>query len=98
MWSKIKEFFKRFWWLALVPLVLFVLHTVFRRETPELDRLIKDKKKEIDSLNKQVNKDSKEAEEAEASLKDSVAKAESTLSDSLKDSKKRDEKAEEFFK
>ena len=49
MWDKIKNFFKKIWWVVLVPVGILLFHLIFRKETPELDRLIKDKKKEIEN-------------------------------------------------
>lgn len=98
MWSKIKEFFSKFWWLFLVPIGLFVIHVIFRKETPELDKLIKEKKKEIKESSKKVEDAKIEVEDAKSVLEDSVEKAEKANERISSEAEERDKKAEEFFR
>ena len=46
MWKKLQEFFKKAWWVVLVPIGLFVLSLVFK-DNENLRKLIKEKQKEI---------------------------------------------------
>ena len=98
MWEKIKEFFKKFWWMLLVPIGLFIAHVVLRKETPELDRLIKEKQKEIKSQESLVEDLSKDASQSETALEHTIEKTEAVLEQISSESEQRDEKAEEFFK
>ena len=98
MWEKIKEFFKKFWWMLLVPIGLFIAHVVLRKETPELDRLIKEKQKEIKNQESLVEDLSKEASKSETALEHAVEDAEAVLEQVSSDSEQRDKKAEEFFR
>lgn len=98
MWEKIKEFFKKFWWMLLVPIGLFIAHVVLRKETPELDRLIKEKQKEIKNQESLVEDLSKEASKSETALEHAVEDAEAVLEQVSSDSEQRDKKVEEFFK
>lgn len=98
MWDKIKNFFKKIWWVVLVPVGILLFHLVFRRETPELDRLIKDKKKEIDKTAEEVEKAESSSETSEDVLKRSLDEASKTTEQIESDALKRDQQAEEFFK
>ena len=98
MWSKIKEFFSKFWWIVLIPIALFVIHTVFRKETPELDKLIKDKQNEIKETYKEVEKAKSEVEKAKEDLESKVEDIKVTVSEIKSDVKERDEKSQEFFR
>lgn len=98
MWSKIKKFFSEIWWIVLVPIGIFVLHVIFKKETPELDKLIKEKKEEIKDFTEKVENSKKEAEEVKSDLKDSVEKANKVNIQISTKAEDRDQKAEEFFK
>ena len=98
MWDKIKNFFKKIWWVVLVPVGILLVHLIFRKETPELDRLIKDKKKEIDKTAGNVEKAESLLETSEESLERSLDEASKTTEQIESDALKRDQRAEEFFK
>ena len=98
MWEKIKEFLKKFWWMLLVPIGLFIAHVVLRKETPELDKLIKEKQKEIKNQESLVDDLSKDASQSETALERAIEDTKAVLEQVSSDSEQRDEKAEEFFK
>ena len=98
MWSKIKKFFSKIWWIVLVPIGIFVIHVIFRKETPELDKLIKEKKDEIKDSTKKVEDTKIEVEDAKSDLKDSIEKANKVSLQISASAEERDQKAEEFFK
>lgn len=96
--SKIKEFFSNFWWLILVPAGLFIFHLLFKKETPELDRQIKEKKKDVKKQEKEAEKAEEKAEESEEDLKDSIRDAQETSIRVSTKAEERDKQAEEFFR
>lgn len=97
MLEKIKEFFKRFWWVFLVPIAVTILHAFFRKATPGLDRLIKEKQKEIKENKKDIEKNEQTKEEAKESLENAIESSKATLGGIAGDSAERDKKAEDFF-
>lgn len=96
--SKIKEFFSNFWWLILVPAGLFIFHLLFKKETPELDRQIKEKKKDVKKQEKEAEKAEEKVEESEENLKDSIRDAQETSVKVSTKAEERDKQAEEFFR
>ena len=98
MWSKIKEFFSNFWWLILVPAGLFIFHLLFKKETPELDQQIKEKKKEIKKQEKEADKKEQAVTKSEEQLKASIEEAEKVSMEVSTKAEERDKQAEEFFK
>ena len=98
MWEKIKSFFSRFWWIVLVPVAIFVLHLVFRKETPELDKLIKEKKKDIEEKSKDKDKAQKNASDAKEDLETAIDTSKDTKSSVDARAEVRDETAKEFFR
>lgn len=98
MWEKIKKFLSKVWWIALVPIAILILHLVFRKETPELDKLIKEKQKEIKEDKKDKESAEKKADKAEESLKDSIEDAKETSIRVETEAEARDKQSEEFFK
>lgn len=96
--SKILSFLKEFWWVVLVPIAVLVFHLIFRKETPELDKLIKEKKKDIEKGKDKVHESSESAKEAEEGLSDAIKASRATSERVASDSEERDKKAEEFFK
>lgn len=97
MLEKIKEFFKRFWWVLLVPIVVMVIHAVFRKTTPGLDRLIREKQKEIKDNHKDIERKEQAEKEAGESLRDAIQSGKTALDSVADDSAERDKKAEDFF-
>lgn len=96
--SKIKEFFSNFWWLILVPAGLFIFHLLFKKETPELDRQIKEKKKDAKKQEKEAEKAEEKTEKSEEELKDSIRDAQETSIKVSTKAEERDKQAEEFFR
>lgn len=98
MWEKIKKFLSKVWWIALVPVAILILHLVFRKETPELDKLIKEKQKEIKENKKDKESAEKKVDKTEESLKDSIEEAKETSIRIETKAEDRDKQSEEFFK
>lgn len=98
MIEKIKNFFKRFWWVFLVPIGIFIFHLIFKKETPGLDRLIKEKQKEIKENKKEVDKNEQSKDKAKESLENAIESSKTALGGIAEDSAERDKRAEEFFK
>lgn len=98
MWDKIKLFFQKFWWLILIPVVMFILHVVFKKETPELDKAIKEKEKEIKQNKKEYEEAQKTASDAKEDLESTITTATETKESIDAGAKARDELAKEFFK
>lgn len=98
MWNKLKTFFQRFWWLILIPVAIFILHVVFKKETPELDKLIKEKEKELKQDKKKHEEAQKTASDAKEDLESTITTATETKESIDAGAKARDELAKEFFK
>lgn len=98
MWDKIKSFFQKFWWIVLVPVAVFILHVIFRRETPELDKAIKEKEKELKQDKKKHEEAQKTASDAKEDLESIITTATKTKESIDAGAKARDELAKEFFK
>lgn len=98
MVEKIINLFKKLWWVILIPIGLFVIKVVFRKDSPELDKLIKDKQKEIKDNEKKVSHSGKEADKTEEALSDSIDRAEEVSTRIETEVEARDKKAEEFFR
>ena len=92
-----KEFFKKFWWYALVPVALFVLSYILRKDTSALKDLISEKKKEIKKTKKEVKDSEEEVKKAEKKLEDEIDKTKETISTQVDDKEKRDEESKKFF-
>lgn len=98
MWDKIKSFFQKFWWIVLVPVAMFILHVVFKKETPELDKAIKEKEKELKQDKKKHEEAQKTASDAKEDLESIITTATETKESIDTGAKARDELAKEFFK
>ena len=98
MWDKIKSFFQKFWWIVLVPVAVFILHVIFRRETPELDKAIKEKEKELKQDKKKHGEAQKTVSDAKEDLESIITTATETKESIDAGAKARDELAKEFFK
>ena len=98
MWSRIKEFFSKIWWVVLVPVGIFILHFLFKKETPELDKLIKEKKKDIKENKKAIKGASLTAAENQEALEDSIESGKETSIKIDTRAQERDNQAGEFFK
>lgn len=92
-----KNILKKFWWAFLVPIGIFILSYVFKKDTSELKKQIAKKKEEIKDLNKEIKKEEKNTENKEEDLNKSIKKTKETLGKNLDDKVDRDEEAKKFF-
>lgn len=98
MWEKIKNFFKTFYWLFLIPIVVFILSKLFGRDTSYLNKKIKEKKQEIKKEEKEIEKEKKKAETKKEELEETLEDTKKTQTQIDTKSELRDKQAEEFFK
>lgn len=95
---KIKQFFKKFWWLILVPVGLFLLTKIFQKDSSELKSLIKEKKVEIKKVDIAIKEKKVEVIKAKEKLKTEVLNTEEVVNTNLDNKEKRDEDAKQYFK
>lgn len=94
--NTIQRFFKKAWWVVLVPIGLFILSFVFK-DNENLKKLIKEKQKEIKKNEKQVKTNEDEVKKSEEDLNKEINKVEDTMKDISEDKEERDEQAKKFF-
>ncbi len=91
------KWLKKFWYLFFIPIILFVLSRIFRFDTSDLDRKIKEKKKEIKNQTKKVEKEEQKVKEKEEKLDASLKSTKEKIKQNLEDKDERDEKAKDYF-
>ena len=98
MWEKIKAFFKKFWYIILVPAGLFILHlfTGSKRDA-KLEEREKIQKKEVKEDKKAVEKTEKEVIKVEKKVEKSIEEVKETIQENLEDKAVRDEKASKYL-
>lgn len=96
MWKKLQEFFKKAWWVVLVPIGLFVLSLVFK-DNENLRKLIKEKQKEIRKDEKNVKTSEEEKKKSEENLDEATEKVKDTMDAISGNKEERDEQAKKFF-
>ena len=98
MWTKIKEFFKRFWYLGLVPIGACLLHLfVGSKKDAKLEEREKIQKKEVKEDKKAVEKTEKEVIKEEKKVEEVVEEVKKVIQDNLEDKAVRDEKASKYL-
>ena len=76
LWEGIKNFFKKFWYVILVPVGLFLIHLIFKDPDKELKKEIKEEEKEIKKEEKEIKKQEEVVEKKETNLKQETQKTE----------------------
>lgn len=98
MWNKIKEFFKKYWGLIIVPIGLFILALFGKKSNKSyIEKEIKEEKAVIEEELKVVEKTEDRVEVVEKAVEEIVNDVEHIIEDNLEDKKVRDEKASSFF-
>ena len=95
--NKIKEFFKKFWWLVFIPLLSFLIAIKSKKPYDEVKEEIKKSKEKIKEKDKEIKTAEKEEEKAKEEVKKKVEDIEKVLDDNLEKKEKRDEEAKKFF-
>ena len=95
--NKIKRFFKKFWYFFLIPIGLFVIARVFKKDTSGTKKLIKEKTKSLKENEKEIKKEKEVVEKNKEDLDNSINHTEEVLNLNLKNKKERDNEAKKFF-
>lgn len=95
--TKIINFFKKFWWLFLAPIGLFLVSYLFKKDSSELESKIKSKKAEIEEVNNKVEEQKTKVEESSSNLDKSIQETKDTIEVNLDNKRERDSEAEKFF-
>jgi hypothetical protein len=95
--SNMKNFFKKFWWYLMIPIGLFFLSYVLRKDTSQLKKQIVSKKEEIKKKEAIVEKEKEEFKKFEGDLVKAKETTQKTLDHNLEKKNERDEKAKDYF-
>lgn len=98
MFTKIKEFFKKWWGLIFVPIGLVILSLLRKKSNNSyIEKEIKEEKKAVEETVKTIEVTESKVETAEKVIEEVMSDVEHTIEDNLEDKKIRDEKAKDFF-
>lgn len=98
MFTKIKDFFKKWWGLILVPIGLFILSLFGKKSNNSyIEKEIKEEKKVIEETTKTIESIESKVEIVEDVVEEVLSDVNDTIEDNLEDKKIRDEKAKNFF-
>jgi peptidoglycan hydrolase CwlO-like protein len=92
-----KEMIKKFFWYALIPIGLFILSVIFKKDTSNLNDLIKKKKEEIKNTDKKIKDQEEQVKDSKKELDIVVDDIEKVKEKNLDNKKERDEEAKDFF-
>lgn len=97
MMKKIKEFFRKFWWVIFIPLIAFVISRYSKRPYSEVIKEIRDTKKDIKEKDKEIEVVKKEEEEKKKEVEKQTEKVEEVIEKNVENKEERDKKASKFF-
>ena len=97
LWEGIKNFFKKFWYVILVPIGLFFAHLLFKDSNSELKKEIKKEEKEIKKETKEIKKQEAATDKKEEEVKQQIADVQETTEKQKESQEQRKAEIEEIL-
>lgn len=95
--KKLKLFFKKFWYVFLIPTFVFLWKHFSKRTQTEIDADIKKKKEEIEKEKEELKKSVEGVEKKEKKVQDQNENVKKVYDKNIENKEDRDEQAKQFF-
>lgn len=98
-WVKVKEFFKKIWWVIFVPIGAFIIARFVKKNSSdaEIKQEIKETKKEIKKEEKEIKKEEEHLQKQETEIKQEIKDCKQVLEEQKEEKQKQEAELAEIL-